>query len=77
MTEADILKKFLGGPGKASMLWMPASIISAKVRILYSYTFFFFFFFFLSFYKNIGGKKKSPLQHLLYIIPLTRTRPGV
>lgn len=38
MTEADILKKLLGGPGEASRLWVPASIISAKVRILYSYT---------------------------------------
>ena len=38
MTEADILKKFLGGPGQAFRLWEPGSIVSAKVKILYSYT---------------------------------------
>lgn len=40
MTEGVILKKFLGGPGQAStfMLWVPASIIAAKIKILYSYT---------------------------------------
>ncbi len=38
MTEADILKKFLGGPGEAQRLWNPASVTLAKMRILYSYT---------------------------------------
>ncbi|MEO6188413.1 MAG: toll/interleukin-1 receptor domain-containing protein [Ginsengibacter sp.] len=38
MTDADILKKFLGGPGQASRLWVPASVISAKMKIIYSYT---------------------------------------
>lgn len=38
MTDADILKKFLGGPGQSSRLWVPASVISAKMKIIYSYT---------------------------------------
>ncbi|MEO8416977.1 MAG: toll/interleukin-1 receptor domain-containing protein [Ginsengibacter sp.] len=44
MTEADLLKKFLGGPGHANSLWVPASIISAKVKIIYSYTIVIIFF---------------------------------
>lgn len=38
MTETDILKKFLGGPGQAYRLWERSSLISAKMKILYSYT---------------------------------------
>ena len=38
MIDADILKKFLGGPGQASRLWVPDSINSAKFAILSSYT---------------------------------------
>lgn len=38
MAEADILKKLLGGPGQASRLWMENSIISARLKILFSYT---------------------------------------
>ncbi len=38
MTEADILKKLLGGTGYASSLWVQSSIISARLKILFSYT---------------------------------------
>ena len=63
MTEADILKKFLGGPGQASRLWEPASIMSAKVRILYSYTASIIFFsLFISVLTELLAMKYKPTQ---------------
>lgn len=63
MIEADILKKFLGGPGQAFRLWDPGSIISAKMRILYSYTAAMIFFsLFISVLVELLAMKYKPAQ---------------
>lgn len=63
MVEADILKKFLGGPGQAFRLWAPSSIISAKVKILYSYSAAIIFFsLFISILVELLAMKYRPSQ---------------
>ncbi|MEP6584973.1 MAG: toll/interleukin-1 receptor domain-containing protein [Ginsengibacter sp.] len=61
MAETDILRKLLGGPGGASRLWIPASIISAKIKILFSYTAVMIFFgLFISILTELLATKYKP-----------------
>lgn len=65
LTEADILKKILGGPGEAQRLWLPKSVTLAKMRILYSYTaaVVFFSLFIAVLVELLAFKYKSPASN--------------